>query len=414
MTPVKIALIGVGGFGASHIRTLRRLRLDNQVELLAVADPALEDHGSVVADLRESGVVCHKDFFELLNSTPDLEAVILCTPIPLHKEMAAECLRRGLFVYLEKPPVVVLSDLMDLIRMDPDQKTAVGFIGVVPDVVREVKARILSGEIGARKAIRIAASWPRPSWYYQRNGWAGKLGHKSAVIFDGPATNALSHYVHLASFLAGDTPGGHKGLHSVRAELYRARAIESYDTCSILGQFENGVEFNIALTHACRHRVEVDVRLEGSVRPARILIDRSAVVSDLTDFSFDSATVLESALRNFVERIRWGTRCFTTLEDCIPFLEVVSGMWLSSGGIHTIDEDHYEPYGQEPNTILDIHGLPNLLERSLVEGGTFSDLRTPWGIETEAVTRDQIAGFSLQEHLMREHGPVLRVEGAVL
>lgn len=399
MNPVRIGLVGVGGFGANHLRSLQRLGEERLFELVAIADPALDHHAETVASLRQAGVSCHTDYLEMLSQGPDLEAVIICTPIPLHKEMAITALQRGLYVYLEKPPVILTSDLHDLIRLDTHGRTAVGFIGVSPAAVRQTKSRIAEGAIGKLESIRIAASWPRPSWYYQRSGWAGKLAVGSEPTFDGPATNALSHYVHLASYLAAENADGHENIRWLESELYRARPIESYDTCSLRGEFGNGVSFTLALTHACRTRTDVKVRLVGSNHTRNLAVGRSSVSSELSEAVDDNHTLLDSNLRNFASGIRRGTRFLTTLEDCIPFLEIVAGMWISSGGIHSIDPAYVTTWNEEPNTVFHISEIDCALERSL-DGLTFADQNYPWTIQSTRVSHEQCSAFNLQTALL--------------
>lgn len=394
MTPVKIGLVGIGGFGANHLRSLERLRHLGLVKLIAVADPALDRYPEVTLALRQEEIACHHEYSELLERNSDLDAVILCTPIHLHKPMAMEALRRGLYVYLEKPPVILPADLQDLIQLDSNRRTAVGFIGVSPSVVRATKAKVNAGAIGSLREIRIAASWPRPSWYYQRSGWAGKLVANGEPVFDGPATNALSHYVHLASYLASADPSEHARVSWVESELYRARPIESYDTCSIRGEFANGVRFNLLLTHACRHRTDVDIRLVGVRTSANLSAGRSLVRSDLVEEVSEISTILDTNLTNFVRGIHQEESFFTTLTDCQPFLSLVSGMWQSSGGIHSIDPAHVTTWNEEPNTLFHITDIDLALGRSLA-GTPLSEMALPWTAESTRITVQEIAEFDL-------------------
>jgi len=399
MTPVRLGLVGIGGFGASHLRCLQRLRPERLFELVAVADPALHRHAETAAALRQQGVACFSDYQDMLSIGPDLEAVILCTPIPLHKEMAAAALRQGLHVYLEKPPVILSSDLQELIQLDTHRRTSVGFIAVSNPSIRKAHSLIAHGEIGELRSIRIAASWPRPSWYYDRSSWAGKLVIGSEPVFDGPATNALSHYVHLASYLACGDADGHENLSWLEAELYRARPIEAYDTCSLQGEFANGMEFTIALTHACRHRTDVEVRFVGSKRTAGLSIGKSSVRSDLFEDVGDSTGALDTNLRNFAEGIRGSSRFYTTLEDCVPFLDVVAGMWISSGGIHSIDPAQISTWNEEPNTLFHVSDVETAIARSL-EGLKFSDQGYPWAVKPARTFVGQLAALDLQAALL--------------
>lgn len=399
MNPVKIGLVGIGGFGASHLGCLQRLLPERLFKLVAVADPALENYTQTTAPLREQGVACYMDYLEMLDKGPDLEAVILCTPVPLHKEMAAEALHRGLHVYLEKPPVILSSDLHQLINLAPHGRTCVGFVGVSQPTIRRFHSKIVQGAIGELRGIRIAASWPRPSWYYERSGWAGKLVVGLEPVFDGPATNALSHYVHLASRLACADPNRHENLGWLEAELYRARPIEAYDTCSLKGQFFNGIDFTIALTHASRHKTDVEVRLIGTKGNACLSIGNSSVRSDLFHGLEDTTRPLDTNLKNFYDGIRGTSRFHTTLEDCIPFLQMIAGMWISSNGVHSIDPAHVSTWRNKADTVFDVSDLQEGLARSL-DGMTFSSQGFPWAIKPTRKSAEECASANLKTALL--------------
>ncbi|MBN8708280.1 MAG: Gfo/Idh/MocA family oxidoreductase [Verrucomicrobia bacterium] len=404
MNPVRLGLVGIGGFGANHIRSLQRLRQDRTVELLAVADPAHSRHEEMLAPLRDQGVSCYNDYRDMLDLESGLEAIIICTPIPLHKRMAIDALQRGLFVYLEKPPVILSSDLQDLIALDAHQRTAVGFIGVSHPVMRASKERLMQGALGELLSIRVTASWPRPSWYYQRSNWAGKLSMNSEPVFDGPATNALSHYVHLPSFLANTGTIAHADLRWLEAELYRARPIEAYDTCCLRGEFQNDVEFCIGLTHACRHRTNVEIRLIGTRGSAAITVDRTTVHSTLVGPDTENPVVLDVNLRNFARGVRSGERFFTTMEDCIPFLDIVGAMWPSSGGIHNIPAPHVTTWTEEPNTIFHIADIESALGRVL-DGATFTEQGLPWSIRPRRIVPGQYPSADLRMALRAHSTP---------
>ncbi len=399
LKPVKLGLVGIGGFGASHLGCLQRLLPERLFQLVAVADPALENYTQSAAPLREQGVACYMDYLEMLAKGPDLEAVILCTPIPLHKEMAAKALQRGLHVYLEKPPVILSSDLKELIRLDPHGRTCVGFIGVSQPTIRKFHSKIVQGAIGELRGIRIAASWPRPNWYYERSGWAGKLVIGSEPVFDGPATNALSHYVHLASRLACADPNGHVNLGWLEAELYRARPIEAYDTCSLQGQFVNGIDFTIAFTHASRHKTDVEVRLIGTKGNACLSIGKNSVRSDLFDGLEDTTGPLDTNLKNFYDGIRGSSRFHTTLEDCIPFLQMIAGMWISSDGVHSIAPAHVSTWSKKADTVFHVSDLQKALAGSL-DGMTFSSQGFPWAIKPTRKSAEECARADLKTALL--------------
>jgi len=92
----RVAVIGLGFMGRTHIQALRRLGVD--VHGVAGID---EDEAKKVAG--ELGIKkWYGDFAEVL-ADPEVEVVHLCTPNNLHFEQAKQSLLSGKHVLCEKP-----------------------------------------------------------------------------------------------------------------------------------------------------------------------------------------------------------------------------------------------------------------------------------------------------------------------
>src|SRR5437660_1188101 len=94
MSRVRMAVIGVGHLGREHARILAGLP---EVELVGVADVNPE-HAQAVA--KRLGTQAFADYWPLLNL---VDAATIVVPTSLHEPVAAEFLRRGLPVLVEKP-----------------------------------------------------------------------------------------------------------------------------------------------------------------------------------------------------------------------------------------------------------------------------------------------------------------------
>lgn len=101
MQPVRTAVIGVGMIGTSHAAVLDRSPLS---ELLACCDPDPDAAGRIPHGVPLLGAV------EEALALPDLEAVVVCTPEPTHREIVEPALERGLAVFCEKPLAHTLAD----------------------------------------------------------------------------------------------------------------------------------------------------------------------------------------------------------------------------------------------------------------------------------------------------------------
>jgi len=98
---MKVAVIGLGGISNTHIAQWQKL----PVELVAGSDINPE----AVAKAGEKGLQGYSDWRRMLDEVePDI--VSICTPPFLHREMAIECLERGIHVLCEKPMAATLED----------------------------------------------------------------------------------------------------------------------------------------------------------------------------------------------------------------------------------------------------------------------------------------------------------------
>lgn len=92
-TPVSVAVIGAGRWGALHARKLAAL---DGVRLVAVVDP---DRARAETLAQARGAVA----VPCLAHAPPVDAVTIATPLPTLAERAAEALERGCHVLVEKP-----------------------------------------------------------------------------------------------------------------------------------------------------------------------------------------------------------------------------------------------------------------------------------------------------------------------
>lgn len=269
--PVIFGCAGLGGFaGGICDRLLAHNQIANApVRLAAVCDPEPQRYPQRVAALRAAGVKVFQSFTELLNEP--IEAVWLPLPIDLHRSFTEQALEAGKAVMCEKPAAGCVDDVDAMIaaRDRSGLHVAIGFQDVYQPELIALKRRLLSGELGKPTSVTLVACWPRGDRYYRRTGWAGAIQRNGVWILDSPANNAIAHYIHLVMYLLGpQMDQASEPLH-VQAELYRAHPIENYDTCSMRIRLSAGVDFVLALTHACDRQLDAQIDIvtdKGSIR----------------------------------------------------------------------------------------------------------------------------------------------------
>jgi predicted dehydrogenase len=386
--PLRYGLIGVGGVGGVHLSALAALESQGLAKLVAVADPSLPQLNAQKERLEARGVRWHLDYRGLFDAGQPLDAVVIATPIPLHLKMTGDCLRQGLAVYLEKPPVPLIQQLETLIAEDAAERVAVGFQMITAPAVQTLKQLMMSGELGEVREFRVSACWPRWNRYYERAAWAGKMALHGEPVFDGPATNALSHLIHNVMYLASASADGFETPVEIQAELYRVRPIESYDVACLRGRFESGAVFTVALTHATEELRKYRLEARGSRGWARISEDGALLETHAGTRSFDSATpsamvISHTDFAEFLQGRR--QRPATRLRDVRGFLRTTNGALISSGQIHAIPAECQRTYGVGDALGYEVPGLAGLMDGMFEQGLLFSETGVRWAVRTAPV-----------------------------
>jgi len=204
----------VGGGLASLIGETHRMaaRLDDRYELVAgcfSSDPARGRAAG--AELLIAADRVYADFRQMAEAEAKrgdgVEVVTVCGPTDSHHDVAAAFLQRGVDVICDKPMTSTLAEAIDLARVVRKSGRLFclthNYSGY--PMVREARARIAAGEIGAVRLVlvefpigtsRMVVEEPDPAkrhWRFdpERVGVAGILGEVG------------THVHHMASFVTG-------------------------------------------------------------------------------------------------------------------------------------------------------------------------------------------------------------------
>lgn len=250
--PVRFALVGPGLAGAVHAAALARIA---DAELVAVvgssgasaraADLAARHGATVVPDL------------ERALSRSDVDAVILCTPHPLHPAQAIVAARAGRHVIVEKPMALTVDDAAAMVGAADDA-------GVVLSVISQrrwypaaqrVKAAIDDGRIGtpALAAVEVLG-WRGPE-YYAMDPWRGtRVGEGGGVL-----VNQAVHQLDLLTWFLGPV---------VEVDGWTANVnhpeIEVEDTAVAIVRFAAGTLASIVVSNSQRPGLHGRIHVHGS------------------------------------------------------------------------------------------------------------------------------------------------------
>ncbi len=242
---MRVALIGLGGFGAVHLAELDRLAGLGKVDLVGCADTVSPAPAAAeVLERRRS--VFHERYEELLEATrPDL--VVVATPPHLHAEMAASAMRGGSHVLLEKPPVVDMAEMRALegLLSETGLSCQVGFQSLGSGALGRLCELRRAGAFGDGLRVSATGHWQRDSGYWQRSPWAGRDTLDGRAVHDGALTNPFAHAVmNCLAVLGWESLDRFE---EVVVERFRANPIEVDDT-SVLRVRHGTGELVVAVT----------------------------------------------------------------------------------------------------------------------------------------------------------------------
>jgi predicted dehydrogenase len=347
-SPIRIGIVGMGGFAGSHHNAIARLEERNHAKLIATCDPQAdrflnEQHGWRFA---ARGVQVFPDYRAMLEAChAQLDLVVVPTPIQLHAEMHAAATALGLPVYVEKPPTLDYVELEKMIAADARARKSslVGFNFIIEKARLSLKQRLLAGEFGAIQGATLSALWPRPASYFARNNWAGRLlAADGRIVLDSCFGNAMAHFVHnLLFWTGGPDLFSWAQIAAVRAELYRAHAIEGADTFFVETDTVGGITMRFALSHACSGQ---------STQCEMVICDKATLrynVGRHIEIRWNDGRTEKMALdpfdpllENHLDYFRYlrgeSERPATTLADSRPFVSLNDLAHVSSGRIAPI------------------------------------------------------------------------------
>jgi len=194
MTYPKVAVIGLGFMGRTHIQSLRRLG----VEVYGVAGITPEEAKKTAVEL--SIPKWYRDFDEAVTD-PDVKVVHLCTPNNLHFSQAKKALENGKHVLCEKPLAMTSAESAELAELAKKKGlfTAVNYNLRFYPVCQEARARIKDGDLGTPYLVHGAYL---QDWLFLKTDWNWRLepeqgGDLRAVADIG------THWMDMITYLTG-------------------------------------------------------------------------------------------------------------------------------------------------------------------------------------------------------------------
>ena len=111
--PLRMGVVGAGAIGIRGALThLSMPDVQDRVRLVAVCDPV---PGRAEAAAKKFGVDSHYETYEELLADPAVEAVTICTPIPLHHEQGLMAIDAGKHIHFNKTMTITVGQADEVI-----------------------------------------------------------------------------------------------------------------------------------------------------------------------------------------------------------------------------------------------------------------------------------------------------------
>jgi predicted dehydrogenase len=197
MEKLRCAIIGCGGYAGAHAR---RLKERDDVVIAALASRTEESIDRLVerrlADY--SPAPARYTSVDLMYARESLDAVVICTPHALHLAQAAQALRAGCHVLVEKPMVVSHAQARELASVaatSPGLVVGVAYNPAYSEAMEIVRAAVSAGRYGRLELVTgyLAQNWKELT--------AGSWRQRVAESGGGQVVDSGAHAIH--SLLSG-------------------------------------------------------------------------------------------------------------------------------------------------------------------------------------------------------------------
>lgn len=251
MEPIKIAFAGAGGYADYCLGLLLDFVPQEEYELVGIADP-FAAQAPRMPFFRQQGISLYPSVEELF-AAQKVDALYVASPINFHKQQCEAAMRYGCAVLCEKPLTATFADTVSLREqsLQTKQPFGVGFQWSFADSMLKAKKDVLEQRYGKAVSLKVYISWQRFDDYYNSSTWKGRIRDAGGnLVNDSVVTNATAHYLHNMFFMMGTALDRSEMPVEVKGSVYRAKPIESFDTCFLKGSFQNGAEFLFLSTHS--------------------------------------------------------------------------------------------------------------------------------------------------------------------
>ncbi len=247
---LRTAIVGIGKVTDLHARALVRLK---ESCFTAVCGRDRDKTGNYAA---KYGIKAYTDVAEMV-SGEKIDAVIICTPHPNHRDPVLAAMEAGAHVLVEKPLASTLEDCDAMIAASEKYGRRIGVVSQrrwYRPVLR-VREAIQAGKIGIPVLGTVNMLGWRDKTYYESDPWRGTWKGEGGGVL----VNQAPHQLDLLQWFMGEIDELY-GLWSNLNHPY----LEVEDTANAILKFKSGAVANILVSNAQKPGIFGKVHVHGA------------------------------------------------------------------------------------------------------------------------------------------------------
>lgn len=193
---LQLAIVGTGGIAKAHRKNLAAIG-GNRV--VAVADV---DEANLSEAAEALGARPYQDFAEMFDKEYALDAVLLCTPPTVRKDVIARACERDIPVFCEKPPARTDGDAAEIVSIIEGSSAivSVGFMYRYLPAVDRLRELIAGQQLNLVQSTFLCSpglTRAIPGWFFIKDKSGGHV------------VDQAIHVIDLIRFVAGDVSQVH-------------------------------------------------------------------------------------------------------------------------------------------------------------------------------------------------------------
>ncbi|MBI4976247.1 MAG: Gfo/Idh/MocA family oxidoreductase [Spirochaetes bacterium] len=407
MNKVRIGIVGVSGFGESHLKSIGWCAEQGLCELSAAVIRNPQKDAVKEQQLSVKGVRIYRGYEAMFQQERGrLDLIAIPCGHDQHEILAVRALKAGYNVMCEKPAAGTLAEALRMreTAAETGKILAIGYQNIYSPTIQAIKKYAVERKFGKLVSAKTYALWSRSSAYYKRNAWAGKLTFAGNTIYDSPMQNACAHFLQNMLYVAGPTHHESAEPVSVYMENYHAKEIESADTQFIRVHTATGAKLTFIVSHSCdgmegpvtefhfqRGRIiwSNQTRMEVQVKRG----NGYDVVEKLENGSIPTHHLV---FKNVCEAIQNGGTPLCTIDNAIQHVKCISNGFISSNGVcdvaskyttkKAVAKESYNPdldVTNEHNLV--INGIEAAVKTMYAQEKSFYEMKLPWAKKSRIV-----------------------------